>query len=187
MINVISSGDARRAKLDAIQAQISDLTAQRKAIANADLPADDLRASCDAAVRAIVDSAAGISMLSRLRYLAKSGRPTPLIERGETSRDFAALVVHMIGQEAIADQLFECVSKNERYVAGLPASERATRIAELDRQLWKLSVAEEIEARKIESQGGVYVMRRALAALDIGAVLEAWDQADPAVSSPAKS
>lgn len=177
MITVIYSGNPQRQRLDAIQAQISDLTAQRKTMANADLAADALRASCDAAVRDISDGPAGISMRSRFRYLAQPGRPTPLLEQHDTSRDFAALVVHLIGENTIADRLFERVSTHEKYTAGLPASERATRIAEINEQLWELSVAEEIEARKIESQGGVFVMRRPLAALDIDAILSAWDQA----------
>ncbi len=180
MITVLYSGNLQREKLDAIQAQISDLTAQRKTITNADLPTDDLRASCCAAVRDIVDSPSGISMLSRLRYLANPGQPRPLVEHGDASRDFAALVIHMIGEEAIADRLFECVSTNERYAAGLPASDRTTQVVELDKQIWKLSVAEEFEARTIELQGGVFVMRRPLAVLNLDAVLEAWDKAGSA-------
>lgn len=187
MITVLYSGNPQREKLDAIQAQIADLTAQRKTIANADLATDDLRASCDAAVRDIIDGPAGISMQSRIRYLAQPGRPTPLIEQDDTSRDFAALVIHMIGEDTIANRLFDRVSTHEKYTAGLPASERAARIAELDKQIRRLSVAEEIEARKIESQGVVFVMRRPLAALDIDAVLEAWDKAGTAASSSAKS
>ena len=37
------------------------------------------------------------------------------------------------------------------------------------------------EAREIEAQGGIFVMRRPLKQLNINAILVAWDQADTAM------
>ena len=176
MITVLHFGDPHREKLDAIQSQIAELVAKRKAITVADLAVEDLQASCSEAVHSVTESAAGVSMLSRLRYLAQPGRPSPLIEQGDRGQDLGALIVALLGERTIAHSLFDYASTREGYSPGLPAAQRATRVSELDEQIRDLSVAEEIEARKLEVAGGVFVMRRPLAALDIDAILKAWDQ-----------
>ena len=177
MISVLFAGDPQRENMDAIQKEIATLTAERKATSRADLPASELRSRFERAVRTLMESPAGKSVHGRLRYLRQpEGRSTRLLENNDRSGAVAAWIVSLLGEDVIAERLFELASTREDYSPGLPAGERAARIAELDRELRELAVAEETEARRIESQGGVFVMRRPIAKLDLDAVLEAWDQ-----------
>ena len=142
MITVLHSGDPCREKFDAIEAQIVELVAKRKAMTAADLAIEDLQASCDEAVYTITESAAGVSMLTRLRYLAQPGRPSALIEQDDRGQDLGALIVALIGERTIAQSLFDFATTRESYSPGLPATERAVRVVEIDKQLHDLSIAE---------------------------------------------
>jgi hypothetical protein len=175
---VLRRGDPRRQKLDAIQQQLSELVLARGLIDGADLPADELRAECALAERGLRQPLANIMQRIRSLKRRRQGPLQALIRKGDNEPEVAAFFAFILGEGVIADRLFEVLS-SDAYEPGLTAAEHARRSAELDAALAEQLFAEELEAYRLEADGGVFVRRRPSAALDIDALFQAWDRADP--------
>ena len=174
MIDVLLQGDPRRAKLDAVQAALEATRTERDAIARAAVTREELAARCQREAGRLV--AAG-GAATRTRYLTQPGNPPALITSDDDALNIAALAIFLIGKDIVAERLLALATTDQTYEPGLPEAERAARVAELDASLHELLVEEEAECCKLESDGATYVMRRPIAKLDVGAVLEAWDRA----------
>lgn len=174
---VLRSGDPRRQKLDAIEAQIAELSSQRATIAGATVSSDELRERCAAIERSERERIRHVHL--RFRQLARPGPIPALRQQDDDCRDQKALDLYMSPEGEYAEKLFKALSSDPQCApAELSAAERARRIAELDAALREQLVAEELEARRLEAAGHD-VRRRPIAQLDIHALFEAWDQAAP--------
>lgn len=81
-----------------------------------------------------------------------------------------------VGVDAAADVLTGIATATERYQPGLPAAERAERVAELTARLAELRREEELAAMRIEDldAGAVIVTRRPVAEIDCSMIWRLW-------------
>jgi hypothetical protein len=171
MITVLTTGDPRRQAVDAAQARAAELVAERKAVARADVPREELEVRCARAAEGLLADDRG---MHRVRQIKKPGQLTALVQRRDTELEIVSLLATIIGKQTIGERLLELSVSDPLYKPGLPERDRAARLAELDRQLVDVLVAEELECVKLERDGATWVVRRPIAELDIDAILRAW-------------
>lgn len=176
MTRVLVAGDPQRRKLDGIVAKIAALDEQIAAIEKAPLPLDEVRQQFANEVARLIQAPKGGSGWRWLFY--PDGRRDPSFRPDRlTPHSIDHLIgqaLQAVGQEHAVENLIACYMPDD-YAPGLPAKERATKIAELRAQRRKLEIDEEREADRIERETGTVVLRRD--DVDIDVLLQVWLEA----------